>query len=212
MAFIDTTIISDWSLSPYALFVLGILSFSESAFFIIPPELLLIPMALANPELALLYGIITTLTSVAGAAFGYGIGKKGGKPILYKFFSEDKVSAVKKMFHKYDTKAIFISAFTPIPFKVFTIAAGVFDLKFDRFMVTSLLGRGARYMLLSVLIMIYGESIRNFLEHQFDLAVAIGTVAMIGLFVVYKFGIPFIEQRFLKMTLKERLSKLFGHK
>jgi membrane protein YqaA with SNARE-associated domain len=209
MSFIDTSAITDLATSPYALIVLGSLSFSESAFFIIPPEVLLIPMALLYPELALIYGIVTTITSVAGAAFGYVMGRKGGQPILKRFFSTEKINTVKKLFQQYGIKAIFISAFTPIPFKVFTVAAGVFDLNFYKFIITSLLGRGARYMLLSGMIMVYGDSIRNFLEHQLDKAVAIGTVVGIGGFFIYKFGLSYIEKNFLKMTLKEKFSSLF---
>jgi membrane protein YqaA with SNARE-associated domain len=205
MSFIDPGFINDWVISPYALIVLSSLSLSESAFFIIPPEILLIPMALANKEMALIYGLITTIFSVVGAALGYFIGKKGGQPILNKLFSKEKTDKVQTMFHRYDTGAIFISAFTPIPFKVFTIAAGVFDLDFKKFLFTSLLGRGTRYMLIAGLVYFFGESVSNFLLHEFDKVIAIGTVGLIVIVGGYKIGIPFIEQRFLKETVKEKI-------
>jgi membrane protein YqaA with SNARE-associated domain len=208
MTIIDPQFINDWVMSPYALMVLSTLSFSESAFFIIPPEILLIPMALANKELALMYGLITTIFSVFGAAFGYFIGKKGGQPILNKLFSEEKITKVQTLFHRYDTGAIFISAFTPIPFKIFTIAAGVFDLNFSRFLLVSFLGRGARYMLLAGLIYFFGESVSDFLLNEFDKVVAIGTIGLIVVVGLYKIGIPFIEQRFLKETFKEKFIRL----
>jgi len=204
MTIISTELINQWVMSPYALYVLSALSFSESAFFIIPPELLLIPMALANKEMALFFGFVTTILSVMGAAFGYFIGKKGGRPVLNKLFSEEKIVKVQTMFHRYDAGAIFISAFTPIPFKIFTIAGGVFDLNFGRFILVSFLGRGARYMMLAGLIYLFGESISNFLLHELDKAIGIGTVILIGAFGMYKIGIPFIEQRFLKETFKEK--------
>jgi len=204
MTIISAEFVNTWVSSPYALVVLSSLSLSESAFFIIPPEVLLIPMALANKEMALVYGVITTIFSVVGAAFGYFIGKKGGQPILNKLFSKEKTEKVQTMFHRYDTGAIFISAFTPIPFKVFTIAAGVFDLNFGKFLLTSLLGRGLRYMLLAGLIYFFGESVSNFLLHEFDKVIAIGTVGLIAVVGIYKIGVPFVEQRFLKETLKEK--------
>lgn len=210
MSVIDTSSFAELANSPYALLILSSLSFSESAFFIIPPEVLLIPMALINPQLALIYGTVTTLTSVAGAATGYGIGKKGGKPILYKIFSEEKIETVRTMFHRYDSKAILISAFTPIPFKIFTIAAGVFDIDFAKFMLASLVGRGTRYMLIAGLIAVYGESIRYFIEHQLDKALAIFTIGGIVLFAFYKFGIPYVEQKFLKATIKDKFLELIG--
>lgn len=205
MSIISAEFINNWVASPYALIVLSSLSLSESAFFIIPPEVLLIPMALANKEMALIYGIITSIFSVLGASLGYFIGKKGGQPILNKLFSKEKINKVQTMFHRYDTGAIFISAFTPIPFKVFTIAAGVFDLKFSRFILTSLLGRGTRYMLIAGLVYFFGEAVSNFLLHEFDKVVAIGTVGLITVVGIYKIGIPFIEQRFLKETIKEKI-------
>jgi membrane protein YqaA with SNARE-associated domain len=208
MTIISAEFINNWVASPYALIVLSSLSLSESAFFIIPPEILLIPMALANKEMALVYGMITTIASVFGAALGYLIGKKGGQPILNKLFSKKKTDKVQTMFHRYDTGAIFISAFTPIPFKVFTIAAGVFDINFVKFITVSFLGRGTRYMLLAGLVYLFGDSVSNFLLHEFDKVIAIATVGLITVVGLYKIGIPFIEQKFLKETLKEKISRI----
>lgn len=208
MSIIDPGFINNWVMSPYALIVLSSLSLSESAFFIIPPEVLLIPMALANKEMALVYGIITSIFSVVGAAVGYFIGKKGGQPILNKLFSKEKTDKVQTMFHRYDTGAIFISAFTPIPFKIFTIAAGVFDLDFKKFLLVSLLGRGTRYMIIAGLVYFFGESVSNFLLNEFDKVIAIGTVGLIVVVGFYKIGMPFIEQRFLKETFKEKVIRI----
>lgn len=205
MTIINPEFINSWVVSPYALIVLSSLSLSESAFFIIPPEVLLIPMALANKEMALIYGFVTTIFSVVGAAVGYFIGKKGGQPILNRLFSKEKTDKVQTLFHRYDTGAIFISAFTPIPFKVFTIAAGVFDLDFKKFLISSFLGRGLRYMIIAGLVYFFGESVSNFLLNEFDKVIALGTVALIVVVGMYKVGIPFIEEKFLKETFKEKL-------
>lgn len=210
MSFIDTNLIGQWMQSPYALIILFILSLSESAFFIIPPEVLLIPMALNNQSASLAYGLFTTLASVIGASFGYWIGMRGGKPILYKLFSKEKIEIVKSLFHRYDTKAIFISAFTPIPFKIFTIAGGVFNINFKRFIITAAIGRGVRYLLLSTLIVLFGEKIRYFLEHQLDKFILISTVALIVLVGLYKIGLPFLKKRVLKQSLKSKFKQLFS--
>lgn len=212
MTLVDSATLNMWMASPYALFILGLLAFSESSFFLIPPEVMVIPMGLAKPELAIWYGVFISLLSLAGAAFGYFIGKKGGKPVLKKLFKDEHIDAVRRLFQKYDTKAIFIAAFTPIPYKVFTISAGVFDLKFDRFIITSVIGRSARYLLLTGLIAIFGEAVRSFIENQLDLAIGVGTAVLVGGAAFYKLGIPFIENKILKQSLKSKLAGLFKHR
>lgn len=194
-----------WMASPYALAILGLLSFSESSFFLIPPEVMVIPMGIAAPDKALGLGLFISLLSLFGAMFGYFLGQKGGKPILRKLFKEEHTQSVENMFKKYDTKAIFIAAFTPIPYKVFTISAGVFDLDYKRFLIASIIGRTSRYMIIMGLIYFYGESIRYFIENQLDKVVGIGTIAAVILLVFYKYAIPFIESKWLKRSLKDIL-------
>lgn len=212
MTLVDANTIAAWANSPYVLGVLALLSFSESAFFIIPPEVLVIPMALAQPKLALWYGLFISFFSLLGAAFGYWLGKRGGRPILRKLFKEEKVKAVEKLFKKYDTKAMFISAFTPIPFKIFTIAGGVFSLDFKRFMAASALGRTTRYLIITGLIFFFGEAIDNFIRNQLDMVIGIGTAALILIIGLYKVAWPFIEKRLLKQSLKDKLAGLFSSK
>src|SRR3989339_711883 len=105
MSFFTSEAVQVWMTSPYALAILGLFSFSESAFFIIPPEVMVIPMSLATPQFSLWYGLFITLFSVLGAMFGYWLGKKGGKPILHKLFKQDHITTVQKLFQKYDSKA-----------------------------------------------------------------------------------------------------------
>jgi len=205
MSILQPGTIELWMASPYALAISGLLSFSESSFFLIPPEVMVIPMEIAAPDKALGLGLFISLLSLFGAMFGYFLGQKGGKPILRKLFKEEHTQSVETMFKKYDTKAIFIAAFTPIPYKVFTISAGVFDLDYKRFMIASIIGRTARYMIIMGLIYFYGESIRYFIENQLDKVMIIGTLAAAALFVFYKYAIPYIENRWLKRSLKEIL-------
>lgn len=131
---------------------LFIISFTESCCFVIPPDFLLPLLAIDKPLGAIIFlTLFTTLASVIGAAFGYFIGKKGGQPLVDRLFKKEKVDKVETLFQKYDVWAIGIAAFTPIPYKVFTIMAGVFDLHFIRFLIVSLFARGTRYMLISMI-------------------------------------------------------------
>lgn len=198
--------------SPYALGLLSLLSFSESSFFIIPPEVLLIPLAIANPESAIMLGLLTSFTSILGALFGYLIGQKGGKPILKKFFSPDKVDKVKILFNKYDAWAILVAAFTPIPFKISTISAGAFDINLKRFIIASSIGRSTRYMLISILIYFFGEPIKDFILNDLGLFMLIGTLIIIAAALASKLLIPAIEKKFLKETIKEKLFRVFSNK
>ena len=158
-------------------------AFAESSFFPIPPDIILIPLALLNPENAILYGLLATLSSSAGAFLGYWIGLKGGRPVLRKLASEKAVRKAEDFFNRYGAWAVGLAAFTPIPYKVFTIASGVFMLKDLRaFFLASLLGRGGRFMAEAILIMLFGESIISFLTTHFEQAtLLIGVAAAIAL-------------------------------
>lgn len=171
---------------------------------------MVIPMSLSVPQNALWLGAFITLLSVLGAAFGYWLGKVGGRPILNKLFKPEQVATVQKLFQKYDSKAIFLAAFTPIPFKVFTLSAGVFDLQVKRFLLAALLGRGIRYMLIAGSIAIFGENIAWFLENQFDLVILIGTIVLIMAVGFYKFLLPIIQERFLRQnSLWGKITRFF---
>lgn len=207
MTIFDPAVFETWAASPYSLALLALFGFSESSFFLIPPEVLLIPLGLANPPLALFYALISTISSVLGGLFGYWIGIKGGKPILHRFFSEEKIEKVKVLFHKYDAWAILMAAFTPIPFKVFTIAAGVFEIDLKRMTVASIIGRGSRYFILGGLIFLFGDSIAYFLEHQFDTVILLGTIALLVAGFIWKIGWPFMEKRILKEGWQDRVSR-----
>lgn len=158
----------DWAGSPWAPFALILFAFWESSFFPIPPDPLLIAMAVARPELGLVYAAIATAASVAGAAFGYFIGKRGGRPIVERLFKPDKILLAQRLFQRYDVWAIIAAAFTPIPFKVFTITAGVAELDFRRFILASIIGRGGRFFLVGGLVTIFGESIERWIDQYFE--------------------------------------------
>lgn len=166
--------------SPYTLLILVALAFAESSFFLIPPDVLMIPLALANPALSLWYALLTTVSSVLGGTFGFWIGDKGGKPVLKRLVKEERLAAVKALYNKYDIWAVAMAALTPIPYKVFTISAGVFELDFRRFVLASILGRGGRFFTVGTLIFIFGPAIKTFLENYFELAVVVFSVVLVG--------------------------------
>lgn len=182
MQFAESIVTSD-----YALLGLFLLSFAESSFFPVPPDLVMIPLAVLNPPLALFYALITTLGSVIGGVFGFFIGNKGGKKIVYRFISEQKLYNVKLYYKKYDVWAVIVAAFSPIPYKVFSVSAGLFDLDLKRFIVASIIGRGGRFFIVGTLIFLFGATIKTFLNEYFELVTIGFTVLLIGGFIIANF-------------------------
>lgn len=173
-------------LGQYGILALIVLSFMEASFFPIPPDVLLIPLCLSNPQMSLLYGFITTFSSAVGALFGYWIGLKGGRPLLLRLVSKEKVARVEGYFNKYGLWAVGISAFTPLPYKVFTIASGVFRLQnLLKFFLVSLVGRGGRFMVVAVLIMQYGEMILDFVTQSFTNLTLMVAGAVVAIYLSY---------------------------
>ena len=160
--------------SEWSLVILGIMTFFESVFSPLPPDPLLIAMALLSPNQAILFGVICTIFSVLGAVFGYGLGKWFGKPLLSKMISESLIDKAEDFFNRYGVWAILIAAFTPIPYKVFAILSGILQLNMKKFLIASLIGRGGRFITLGVLIAIFGDDIRGFLENEFQTLTILG--------------------------------------
>ena len=178
----------DWTTSifaPLGSTGLFILAFIESSFFPIPPDLLLITLTLNNPALWLWYALVCTIGSVLGGLFGYLIGYWGEMKILTRFVKQEKIDKVHGYFHKYDAWAIFIAAFTPIPYKVFTIAAGIFHVEIKRFTIASLIGRGARFFLVAGLVAWKGKEMVNFIDKYFEIITIVGTLVLIPGYVIY---------------------------
>lgn len=169
-----------WAETPYGGLALFVLAFAESSFFPVPPDVLMIPLALMATSRALLLAAVTTLASVLGGAFGFFIGDKGGRPVLQRLFSAEKIALVTSYYQRWDVWAVFLGGFTPLPYKLFSISAGVFGLDFKRFLLASALGRGGRFFLVGLVITLFGESVKYYLDRYFDLAVIAFTVMLIG--------------------------------
>ena len=152
--------------NPTNLFVLSVI---ESIFFPLPPDTMLLPLVLLNPTKGMLFAGITTAGSVIGAAIGYFLGQWGGRPLLEKLASRDRLEKVASLYRRYEFWAIGIAGFTPIPYKVFTVSAGAFGLRLHTFMLASILSRGARFFLEAGLVMLYGQEVVGFIERYFNL-------------------------------------------
>ncbi|MCP5464860.1 MAG: DedA family protein [Deltaproteobacteria bacterium] len=176
-----------WSGTPAAPYALFLIAFAESSFFPLPPDLLLIPMCLAEPDQAFWYAALCTLGSVLGGGFGLGIGKYGGRPVLQKLIHEDRIAWAEQLYQKYDAWAIGIAGFTPIPYKVFTILAGILRIKLRKLILVSIFSRGARFFLIATLLHYKGELMREFIDKYFNLLSILFVLALLGGFAAVKF-------------------------
>jgi membrane protein YqaA with SNARE-associated domain len=176
---------------PYAGIALFIIAFAESSFFPIPPDVLLIAIALLKPRLSFRYALICSIGSVLGGMFGYLIGFQFyeliGKKIIEFYHLQQQYDAVKIMYDKNAFIAIAIAGFTPIPYKVFTIAAGAFQVSFPTLVIASALSRPARFFLVGGLIYLFGPRVKTFIDKYFDwLTIAFVILLILG-FVLIKY-------------------------
>lgn len=153
--------------------------------FPLPPDVLLSAMDISKPHNALFYALICTLGSVTGGSFGYAFGLWGGRPLFNKLFQKhsDKIDAVENMYREYGSFAVFFAAFTPIPYNVFTIASGILKMNYIKFLLASICGRGARFFLVSIVLMFFGEAVKKYI----DIIILAGTLLLIIFgFILYK--------------------------
>lgn len=155
----------------FAPWILGLISFSESSFFLIPPDVLMIPMSLATPKRAMRYALITTVMSVFGGMAGYFIGMwafEWVKPILMDHGYWDAYLKATELFLKYGFWAVLLAGFSPLPYKIFTISAGALGMFMPLFVIASLIGRGGRFFLVAGLIRWGGERMEQTIEKQIE--------------------------------------------
>lgn len=174
---------------------LALNSFVESFFLVPPPDFLLIAMDLAQPSKSLWFALICTIASALGGAVGYFIGKFGGRPVFNWMFARGKnknhgeskgealFKKVEKLYVEYGSICVLFAAFTPIPYKVFTIASGILNMNFWGFMLASIIGRGLRFFIVSLVLFFFGEWVKNYLEL---VIIAVSIVIAIFFFILYK--------------------------
>ena len=179
-----------WSRHRHAPRYLAGLSFAESSFFPIPPDVMLAPMALAAPARAWKFALLTTIASVIGGLFGYLIGVFAFElvePLLQNAGYYDRYLQAREWFAEWGFWAIFLAGFSPIPYKIFTITAGVISMALMPFVMASLIGRGARFFLVAALMAWGGERVEQGLKQYVERIGWITVLLVIGVIAIAKF-------------------------
>ena len=189
----------EWSNTKYGVPALFILSLSESSFFPIPPDVLLIALALGMQSKALYFAFICSLGSVLGAIIGYTIGyfswwnSLGEYSVVAMFFfnhipgfSSEIFTSIQQKFDLYNFFIVFTAGFTPIPFKIITISTGAFNINFPMFIIASTISRSARFFLVALLIKKFGKPITSFIDKYFNILSIVFTILFIGGFFALK--------------------------
>lgn len=189
-----------WANTKYGALALFLIAFAESSFFPIPPDALLIALVLGARTKAFIFALNCSIGSVIGGLFGYAIGyylwwgadNSFSSLAIFFFnnipgFSNEVFYKIQNMFIEYDFWIIFTAGFTPIPYKLFTVSSGAFQVNILLFMIASLISRAARFFLVAYLLWKFGEPIRNFIDKYFDKLAILFTVLLIGGFILIKF-------------------------
>jgi len=168
----------------YSSWILSIVSFAESSFFPIPPDILLIPMIIAKRVKAWTYAFICTLSSVLGGVAGYAIGyffyNSIGVFIVDTYHLSNSFIVFENYYNEYGMLIVLGAGFTPFPFKFITIASGVFNLNIFLFIITAIIARGLRFYLLAGLLFIFGEKIKILIDKYFNLLVILFFILFVG--------------------------------
>lgn len=182
-----------WAETPYGTPALAAISFAESSFFPIPPDVLQIALSISKPRRSFYYAAVSVVGSVLGAVLGWYIGW-GLWAALGDFFTtyipgltQANFDRVQHLYHSYGFMAILFAAFTPIPYKVFTIAAGMFNIGLPVLIAASLVGRSARFFAVATCIYFFGPQVKRLLDKYFELATIVFTVLLVAGFVVIKY-------------------------
>lgn len=179
-----------WADRPSGPAALGAVAVAESVFFPIPPDVLLIPLCLGRPRKAFRFALLCTAGSVVGGVLGYWVGSTlydtVGRAILEMYGYMDFYRAVGEAYQRNLTWTLGAAGFTPIPFKVFTIAAGGFKVSLAAFLAVSTASRAGRFFLVAGLLRVFGEPIRDFIDRWFNLLTLVFAALLVGGFVVVK--------------------------
>lgn len=177
---------------PQAEPALAVISFAESSFFPIPPDVMLAPMCLSRPERAWRFALICTIASVLGAAAGYGIGYLAFETVGQRIFSffgygEDRVEGFKAVYEQYGFWFTAIAGFTPVPFKLVTIVSGAMEYAFLPFIIACTVTRGARFFLVAWLFKTFGPTLAPVIERRIGVFSLVFVVILLGAFVALRF-------------------------
>ena len=180
-----------WADTKYGVPALAIVSFAESSFFPVPPDPLLMALSLGKPKRAFWYALVCSVMSVLGGIFGYFIGWAlwglMSSFFLTYVFSPEAFDFVRAQYEQNAFLTILGAAITPIPYKVFTVTAGVFHINLLYLILASAIGRSARFFLEAGLVYFFGEQIRNFIDKYFNLLVTLFFILVLAGFFIVKF-------------------------
>ncbi len=182
------TITLRWAAHRHAPRYLAVLSFAESSFFPIPPDVMLMPMALAQPSRAMRFALITTIASVLGGVLGYAIGffaMEMVEPLVIGAGYGDALQQAREWFMTWGFWVVLLAGFSPIPYKVFTVAAGSLALPLLPFIVASLVGRGSRFFLVAGLVAWGGPRIEPWIRRYVDRIGWASVAALVVLYVIF---------------------------
>jgi membrane protein YqaA with SNARE-associated domain len=181
-----------WAHTPHSMAALFLLAFAESSFFPIPPDALLIALVLGAAGRWVTFAALCTAGSVLGGIAGYGIGMflmdTVGVKVIDFYHAQAYYERVAVWYKQYDFWIVFAAAFTPIPYKVFTIASGAFHMNLIGFTLASAVGRGARFFLVAGLLRLAGEPVRRFIDKYFDWLALAFVALLAGGFAVIKYA------------------------
>lgn len=185
----------DWTMAkaahPHAVWWLAVVSFAESSFFPIPPDVMLIPMVIARPNRAFFYAAVCLGASVAGGLGGYAIGyflfETLGEPLVALYASPGALEAVREQYHEYGWWIVLGGGLTPVPYKIITVASGALGLDPLAFTGASIVGRGLRFFAVAALLWKFGPPIRSLIEERFGLMTTLFFVLLVGGFIALKF-------------------------
>ncbi|HNW82552.1 MAG TPA: YqaA family protein [bacterium] len=180
-----------WADTKYGTPALATLSFAESSFFPVPPDVLLIALNMGKPKKSFYYALVCSIASIVGGMLGYYIGAGLWSLLSGIFFSyipgftPEIFAKVQGMYNEYGFAAVLIAGFTPIPYKVFTISSGVFGMSFPLFVLASVISRSARFFIVSAMIYFFGEPIKKFIDKYFNLlSGAFVVLIILGFFAI----------------------------
>ena len=180
-----------WADTPYGTPALFVLAFAESSFFPVPPDVLLIALALGLPKRSMRFALICALGSVLGGMLGYGIGYYGyeavGRPIIDFYHGQEVMAKIQAQYDQYGFWGVLVAAVTPIPYKVFTISSGFFKFDFMSFIAASVIGRSLRFFLVATLIWKFGPTIKDFINRYFNILTIVFMALLAGGFVLLKY-------------------------
>ena len=189
--------VTDWAKSPFGAFALFVISFTEASFFPVPPDILLIALSLSVVGKAYYFAFICTIGSILGGIFGYTIGYYiwwDGESFTYvaeyffnnlPFFTKKTFYEVQDLYKKYNIWIIFTAGFTPLPYKIFSITAGMSQIYFPFFVIASIIGRSSRFFLIAFLINKFGNKIKEYLDRYFNILSILFIFILIGFYMLF---------------------------